>query len=291
MFLLAPVITFYDWALQPVPLLAWLGVPVSTLDVLGAFRLAIALRQVREVYYDQHVAKAAASGHSRAKSGGRYGGKTSQRAASDELPEPRTRVRDFLSTLVIVHGGEAIVGTSRLSIVILGMSFFFALNPWLNHLFASTPAAPWLGLQPSFFISKTSSLSFLGAHVLVDLLPSLPPPSLQTEVPLTLVHAFFRSILLCNVIPRVVASNASPAVAASSFTLLLTAWVSGPVPPQISPSLIIPFANRKSRSCQMEGPSSPTFSPFCDRRRLRWPPHRSCCPMAGRPRISGRLRS
>jgi len=94
----------------------------------------------------------------------------------------------------------------------------------------TSSAAPWLGLQPSFFISKTSSLSFLGAHVLVDLLPSLPPPSLQTEVPLTIVHAFFRAILLCNVIPRVVASNASPAVAASSFTLLLTSWVSGPVP-------------------------------------------------------------
>jgi len=61
--------------------------------------------------------------------------------------------------------------------------------------------------------------------VLVDLLPSLPPPSLQTEVVLTIVHAFFRATLLCNVIPRVVANNASPAVAASSFTLLLTAWI------------------------------------------------------------------
>ena len=101
-------------------------------------------------------------------------------------------------------------------------------------------AAPWLGLQPSFFISKTSSLSFLGAHVLVDFLPSLPTPSLQTDVPLTIVHAFFRTTLLCNVIPRVVASNASPAVAASSFTLLLTAWVSGPVPsPAISPALLL----------------------------------------------------
>ena len=122
MFVLAPVVAFYNWALQPVPPLAWLGVPVSTLDIAGALRLAIALRQLREVYYDQHVAKAAASSHSRAKSGGRSGGKTSQRAASDELPEPRSRVRDFVATLVIVHGGEAIVGTSRFSIVILGRS-------------------------------------------------------------------------------------------------------------------------------------------------------------------------
>ena len=142
MFFLAPVITFYDWALQPVPLLAWLGVPVSTLDILGAFRLAFALRQLREVYYDQHVAKAAASGHSRAKSGGRSGGKTSQRAASDELPEPRTRVRDFVATLVIVHGGEAIVGTSSPSLS--SGVYYFCIDLWLD-LFACRPRTQHLG--------------------------------------------------------------------------------------------------------------------------------------------------
>jgi len=131
MYFLAPVISLYNWALQPVPLLAWLGVPVSTLDIAGALRLAIALRQLREVYYDQHVAKAAASSHSRAKSGGRSGGKTSQRAASDELPEPRSRVRDFVATLVMVHGGEAIVGTSRFSDLILGRILIF-IDLWLN---------------------------------------------------------------------------------------------------------------------------------------------------------------
>src|SRR5712691_6781434 len=62
MYALAPVISLYNWALRPVPLLAWLGVPVSTLDIAGALRLAIALRQLREVYYDQHVTKVAASG-------------------------------------------------------------------------------------------------------------------------------------------------------------------------------------------------------------------------------------
>lgn len=118
MYFLASVISLYNWALRPVPLLAWLGVPVSTLDIAGALRLAIALRQLREVYYDQHVTKAASSGHSRPKSGGRSGGKTSQRAASDDLPEPRGRVRDFVATLVIVHGGEAIVGTSQFSVLI-----------------------------------------------------------------------------------------------------------------------------------------------------------------------------
>ncbi|KAI0003388.1 hypothetical protein BJV74DRAFT_714792, partial [Russula compacta] len=189
---LAPVIAFYHYALQPIPALAWLGLPVSVLDVAGALRLAVVLRQLRELYHNQHVAKLAVTGH-RTKSGGKPPGKA-QRTAADEPPESRSRARDFLATLVIVHGGEAIV-------------------------------APWLGLQPSFSVSSTSSIMFLGAQVLVDLLPTLPSPSLRTEVPLTIIHALFRTILLCNAIPRVVAGHASPAIAASSYTLLLTALV------------------------------------------------------------------
>ncbi|KAH9955637.1 hypothetical protein BC827DRAFT_1236242 [Russula dissimulans] len=192
-FFLAPVIALYAHALQPVPLLAWLGIPVSTLDLAGAFRLAVVLRQLRELYLDQHVAKLAATNH-KTKSGGKPSAKAQRAAAADDSLEHRSRVREYVATLVIVHGGEAI-------------------------------AAPWLGRQPSFFVSNTSSVLFLGAHVLVDLFPTLPSPSLHTEIPLTIVHAFFRSILLCNVIPRVVAGHASPAVAASSFTLLLTAWI------------------------------------------------------------------
>jgi len=44
---------------------------------------------------------------------------------------------------------------------------------WLNFF---TLTALLLGPQPSFFILRTSLLSFLGVHVLVDFLPSLPPP-------------------------------------------------------------------------------------------------------------------
>lgn len=107
-FFLAPVIAFYHYALQPIPALAWLGLPISVLDVAGALRLAVVLRQVRELYHNQHVAKLAVTSH-RTKSGGKPTGKA-QRTAADEPPEPRSRVRDFLATLVIVHGGEAIVG-------------------------------------------------------------------------------------------------------------------------------------------------------------------------------------
>ncbi|KAI0303528.1 hypothetical protein B0F90DRAFT_1809723 [Multifurca ochricompacta] len=148
--LLSPVISFYDYALRPVPALAWLGAP-------------------------------AARSWSQNKGQGKSSGK-SGRAAANELPEPRSRVRDYFATLVMVHGGEAI-------------------------------AAPWLGLRPSFFMSSTYP-AFFGAHTLVDILPTVPSPSIFTEIPLTILHALF-----------LVTGHASPAVATSSYTLLLTAFI------------------------------------------------------------------
>ena len=86
-------------------------------------------------------------------------------------------------------------------------------------------AAPWLGLQPSFLVSGATPAIFLSAHSLVDFLPTVPSLSINTELPLTILHALHRTILLCNVIPRVVAGHASPAVATSPYSLLLTAFV------------------------------------------------------------------
>ena len=95
---LAPIIAFYDYALQPVPAFAWLGAPVSTLDVVAALRLAMSLRQVRELYHDRHVSRISA---------------TNSIPEDGEKPEPRSRVRDLVATLVMVHGGEAIAGASQ----------------------------------------------------------------------------------------------------------------------------------------------------------------------------------
>jgi hypothetical protein len=151
-------------------------VPVSTLDVLAALRLAVSLRQVRQLYHDRHISRVSATN------------------GRPKDVEPRGRVRDFVATLVMVHGGEAI-------------------------------AAPWLGLQPSFLVSGTIPTMFLSAHALVDLLPTVPRVSINTELPLTILHAFHRTILLCNVIPRAVAGHASPAIATSPYSLLLTAFI------------------------------------------------------------------
>jgi|SRR6266481_6050888 len=106
---LTPVIALYHYGLRPLPVLAWLGLPVSALDVAGALRLAVASRQLRELYLEQHLTKVT---NHKGRGGGKASGKA-QRGAADENLEPRSRVRDFIATLVIVHGGEAIVGASR----------------------------------------------------------------------------------------------------------------------------------------------------------------------------------
>jgi hypothetical protein len=112
---LTPVIALYNYGLKPLPVFTWLGLPVSALDVAGALRLAVATRQHRELYYEQHVAKVT---NHKGRSGGKASGKA-QRGAADDTVEPRGRVRDFIATLVTVHGGEAIVGASQMRIITL----------------------------------------------------------------------------------------------------------------------------------------------------------------------------
>ena len=98
--LLASVIAFYGYTLQPVSALAWLGVPITPLDIAAAFRLALILRQLRELFHQQHLAKMSTSGQ------------------LDNVPaqplEQRSRVRDFAVTLVMVFGGEAVVGALKM---------------------------------------------------------------------------------------------------------------------------------------------------------------------------------
>lgn len=97
---LASIVTFYDYTLQPVSALAWLGAPISLLDIAGAFRLALILRQLRELFHQQHLTKISTSGQ------------------LDSVPvqplEQRSRVRDFATALVMAFGGEAVVGALKM---------------------------------------------------------------------------------------------------------------------------------------------------------------------------------
>jgi hypothetical protein len=99
---LAPIVAFYDYALKPVSALAWIGGPVPILDVAAAFRLALILRQDRELFRNKHLAAL-----KQAKNG--------QTGQNVDPLEQRSCVRDFATTFLMVFGGEAVVGASKLS--------------------------------------------------------------------------------------------------------------------------------------------------------------------------------
>ena len=120
-------------------------------------------------------------------------------------------------------------------------------------------AAPWLGLQPTFFVSSGVPLLYLSACALVESLPTVPELSLFTELPLSVFDALTRAILLCNFIPPMITAHPSLAVSTSPHTLLLAAFV--------SPELYIRFPNKsltRDRSLLMPVPSLSTHSPFFD---------------------------
>ncbi|KAA1471370.1 hypothetical protein DENSPDRAFT_837350 [Dentipellis sp. KUC8613] len=178
---LAPIQAVYDITLQPIGFLSWLGASVSWLDLLGAFRLAVVLRQLREGTHKEYIRTA--------------DGDSSGRPGKDRAPpEHRGRVRDIATTLVMVYGGEAVIG-------------------------------PWLGFQPSFLVDGVIPMTFLAAHALVELLPSVPDATLALETFTAIIDAFTRAMLLCDFIPKIVTRHISPAVSESPWTLLLTALI------------------------------------------------------------------
>ena len=99
-----PIIAFYEYALQPIPALAWVGAPISALDIAGGLRLALILRQVREYFHKEHMAKISNT-NVLVKNG------QMERVSGAVLPvERRSCVRNFAASLMMVFAGEAIVG-------------------------------------------------------------------------------------------------------------------------------------------------------------------------------------
>ena len=220
---IAPIVAFYDYTLQPIPALSWLGAPISVLDIAGALRLALFLRQQREIFHKEHLAKMSLSTSARVING---------RSEKDPVPvvllERRGRVRDFATSLVMVFGGEAVVGALRiwLSLPVDLGSDFLRILPSLRHSGFPFSTAPWLGVQPTFFVSPGVPLLFLSTSALVDALSTVPELSLFTELPLSLLDALTRAILLCNFVPVLITTHTSLTVSTSPYMLLLTAFVS-----------------------------------------------------------------
>lgn len=106
---LLPVIEAYRTLLTPIAPFTWFGLPFTSLDIIGATRLCILLRQFKEKLHYDHVQKLQAL---------RAQGVAVN--AQDEIEE-RSFVRDAMATLTVVFGGEMITGTSSRLYVLLGI--------------------------------------------------------------------------------------------------------------------------------------------------------------------------
>ncbi|KAF9557185.1 hypothetical protein CPC08DRAFT_736847 [Agrocybe pediades] len=108
--------------------------------------------------------------------------------------EQQSFVRTASVTLLLVYGGEAVI-------------------------------APFLGVPPSFMVSGVVPTLYTVVQAIVEYLPSVPAPSAEVELPLSLFDGFARAYLLCNLIPPAVTTNASPVISSSPWTLLVSSLV------------------------------------------------------------------
>lgn len=131
---LSSIMAVYDVSLQPIASLAAFGVTVTPIDVVGALRLALVIRQLREIFHRQHIDKSKPTGGG---SGGRPGKDRAE-------VESRARARDLVTTLVMVYGGEAVVGAF----------FIFLLMMYFNILTFETMlrrTSPLVGYTALFY--------------------------------------------------------------------------------------------------------------------------------------------
>ncbi|EIW85540.1 hypothetical protein CONPUDRAFT_87953 [Coniophora puteana RWD-64-598 SS2] len=162
MLALQPFVSLYRTVLAPIAPLAWLGLPVSTLDVVAAVRLCVALRQLREGAHRDHITARA-----------RITEKDGQGVRTLVEPEERSFVRDLATTLTVVYGGEA------LAYPLLGLTPSFMLSGVGVALYAAAqavvevvPALPQMSLQTEF------PLSFVDGFTRAILLCTLIPPAI-----------------------------------------------------------------------------------------------------------------
>jgi hypothetical protein len=73
------------------------------------------------------------------------------------------------------------------------------------------------GVYPSLYAAVQAA---------VDALPTVPIPSAELELPLSVIDGFSRAYLLCNLIPPPVTTNTSTLISSSPWTLLISSLVS-----------------------------------------------------------------
>ncbi|KAF8831824.1 hypothetical protein HHX47_DHR1001072 [Lentinula edodes] len=108
--------------------------------------------------------------------------------------EARSFVRSASTALTVVFGGESLT-------------------------------CPYLMVPPSFMVSGIVPMFYTVIQGIVDMAPSVPEMFFAMELPLSVLDGFSRAFLLCDLIPPMVTQNASSAISASPWTLLVTSLV------------------------------------------------------------------
>jgi len=191
---LQPFIFLYRYALEPIAPFSWFGVKVCSIELVAALRLCTVLRQIKEDLYAKHQ----------------------RRAGDKQSVEERSFLRDACTSLTIKFGGEAIIGTLLTRVYVMPSDY-------------SPRSGPLLGVPPSFVLSGVPPGVYIAAQAIVEYIPVIPPMSLITELPLSIVDGFTRALLLCSLIPKPVITHASPVIASSPWTLLLSSLVRRPL--------------------------------------------------------------
>lgn len=104
-------------------------------------------------------------------------------------------------------------------------------------------AAAWLGQHPSFLISPTYPLLYLGIQYFIDSLPWIPTMMFEIEAPLCFLDALTRSYLLTDLIPPAVLTHDNSTVSNSPWILLLVSFVS-PLLTSVEKHFSIPQSSR-----------------------------------------------
>ncbi|KAH9999097.1 hypothetical protein BJV77DRAFT_1127860, partial [Russula vinacea] len=150
-----PIIAFYDLTLQPITALAWVGAPISALDIAGALRLALILRQMREHFRKEHLAKTSLA---------------SGRVKNEHC------VRNFAASLLMVFGGEAVVAPW------LGLQPTFLISGVVPLMFLSASAlVDSLPTVPELSLFTELPLSLLDGLTRAMLLCNFVPPMITAH--------------------------------------------------------------------------------------------------------------
>lgn len=88
-----------------------------------------------------------------------------------------------------------------------------------------------LASPPSFMISPTVTLLFVCSHIVANLIPDaiIPSLSIHTELPLSILDAMTRSMLVCDGVDNMIKSNPNPLLRSSPMALLFTSTALGNV--------------------------------------------------------------